>query len=142
MSNEKFDEIMIVLLVLFEVISCVGLLLCGCFLGFDKNPAFFLLILPGIYLFIIALDRTKCPWRLGLLPKEPNEPPVNPPTPFSKYFWKDANGNHPKLFTTITLEDVKSGKYTPANSEYQEKIIVYLKKLRDINTYSQCVIYP
>jgi nicotinamidase-related amidase len=55
------------------------------------------------------------------------------------YFWEDAQGNHPKPFTQITLKDVQSGKWNPVFMPERAK--EYLKRLEQQQDYTH-VVWP
>ena len=53
-------------------------------------------------------------------------------------YWKDKDGNNPPLFSVITAEDVKSGKWIP---QYNKDLaIVYLEQLAEKGEV--CTIWP
>ena len=50
---------------------------------------------------------------------------------WSKEFWVDADGNHPEVFTVITAEDVRNGKWKPKfpHQISQSDAVDYVKRL-------------
>lgn len=44
-------------------------------------------------------------------------------------FWVDKDGAHPKPFTTITLQDIKDGKYNTSSTDDRDITIEYLEQL-------------
>lgn len=59
---------------------------------------------------------------------------------FHPAYWKDVNGNAPTLFTLITAQDVKNGKWKTVNDE-QERSLDYLENL-EANGQKQLCIWP
>ncbi len=58
-------------------------------------------------------------------------------------FWKDANGNHPSPFTTITAQDIKDGKWQTAfNPQWAVHYVEELEKKGKILTIwtDHCII--
>lgn len=53
-------------------------------------------------------------------------------------YWKDKDGNHPPLFSVITAQDVRNGKWTPQYNK--EKALPYLEQLQQ--TGQVCTIWP
>lgn len=71
---------------------------------------------------------------------------------FHAAFWVDSNGNHPPMFTMISLDDVKSGKWLPnpamaaflTKHSYQALVdhaLHYCNKLAERNRYL-LIIWP
>jgi len=56
-------------------------------------------------------------------------------------FWKDTHGAHPTPFTTITLDDVRSGKWSTTNPQLMAKGQHYVEELAKHNRY-QLMIWP
>lgn len=53
-------------------------------------------------------------------------------------YWKDKDGKHPELFSILTAEDVKSGKWLP---QYNKgRAIIYLERLE--KNGEVCTIWP
>lgn len=64
-------------------------------------------------------------------------------------FWKDSAGNHPPIFTIITANDVKQGKWTPtqlgkkdAKTTVAEYAINYTQTLEKNGRYPLCIWPP
>lgn len=58
-------------------------------------------------------------------------------------FWKDSNGKHPDVFTTITPEDVHNGTWSPTsfNRKWRERALEYVDKLAANGKYP-LMIWP
>ena len=54
-------------------------------------------------------------------------------------FWKDADGAHPKPFTTITAEDIEKGAWKPSRDEHAAWALEYAKALEAGGKYKICV---
>lgn len=54
-------------------------------------------------------------------------------------FWKDSSGNHPDPFTTISIDDIKSGKWTTYNPQYLPRATDYVQQLADGGRYPLCI---
>jgi nicotinamidase-related amidase len=57
-------------------------------------------------------------------------------------FLKDSNGNHPKPFTIIDIDDVKTGKITTTNPSFLLRFTKYLQALLDNGRYPHCIWPP
>lgn len=60
---------------------------------------------------------------------------------FYPTFWIEDNGNHPQPFTTITIDDIKSGKYRAKNDEDQLDAVRYIASLESTGRY-KLTIWP
>lgn len=60
---------------------------------------------------------------------------------FHPLFWVGEDGKHPKPFTTITLQDVQNGIWTPINSIDSSAVKAYLKSLK-IRNKQTLTIWP
>ncbi|MBO5137377.1 MAG: hypothetical protein J6B81_02645 [Spirochaetaceae bacterium] len=56
-------------------------------------------------------------------------------------FWKDANGNHPPVYTQITSKDFANGIYQPVDPSLNERVRDYLFKLESRSRYN-LIIWP
>lgn len=56
-------------------------------------------------------------------------------------FWKNSDGQHPAPFTTITLADVQSGKWTTSNPLWMARGMAYVEALESNHRY-QLTIWP
>lgn len=54
-------------------------------------------------------------------------------------FWKDENGNSPAPFTTITKEDVESGKWLPRDSSLLDHCLFYTEELEKKGRFKLCI---
>lgn len=57
-------------------------------------------------------------------------------------FWVDGKGNHPGVFTLISEDDVKDGKWRTTNPQFQKRAAEYVKYLKDNNRYMLCIWPP
>lgn len=57
------------------------------------------------------------------------------------YFWKNKDGEHPKPYTIIRLEDFKNKKWIPYKEELQEKAERYITGLNKRDCY-ELIIWP
>lgn len=53
-------------------------------------------------------------------------------------YWKDKGGNSPTLFSTVSFNDVKNGKWIPQFNK--ERALIYLKRLEEKG--EACTIWP
>lgn len=58
---------------------------------------------------------------------------------FHPAWWKDADGNQPQPFTTITADDLLTGKWDTALAENRERTLSYLQNLEANNSLRLCV---
>lgn len=56
-------------------------------------------------------------------------------------FWRDAQGNHPLPFTTITLSDVENKRWQPVASKCYRRVKAYVKELEKRGRY-QLTVWP
>jgi nicotinamidase-related amidase len=56
--------------------------------------------------------------------------------------WIDSKGNHPTPFTIITVNDLKSGKWTTTNPMFQSRMISYCETLEKNSRYPLCIWPP
>lgn len=56
-------------------------------------------------------------------------------------FWKDSNDKHPAPFTTITVDEVRAGKWKTTNPSLLNKGLHYVEELAKHNRY-QLMIWP
>ena len=54
---------------------------------------------------------------------------------FFSIFWVDSEGNHPKIFTIITLDDIDSGKWKCFKPEWQGRAANYVRQLAKNGRY-------
>jgi len=54
-------------------------------------------------------------------------------------FWRDERGNQPEPFTQIRLEDLASGKWTPADAKAKARVADYLRKLEATGKYRHTI---
>lgn len=54
---------------------------------------------------------------------------------FHPAWWRDANGDHPAPFTTISAEDVRQHRYTPALKEHRDEGLEYVERLEKNGKY-------
>lgn len=57
-------------------------------------------------------------------------------------FWIDAQGSRPPPFTQITVEDVESGRWRPAQATLQQRALEYVHALRNNHRYVLTVWPP
>jgi len=57
-------------------------------------------------------------------------------------WWIDANGNHPKIYTIISEDDIKNGKWRTSNPAAQKRSAEYVSKLAQNKRYPLCVWPP
>ena len=57
-------------------------------------------------------------------------------------FWIDSNGNHPNPFTIISLDDIKTGKWTTTNPHFLIRATKYVQTLADNGRYLLCIWPP
>lgn len=51
---------------------------------------------------------------------------------FEPHFWKDENGETPKPFTVITVQDVRNGKFFPRDEKFDKEFLIkYLTQLEN-----------
>lgn len=50
-------------------------------------------------------------------------------------FWKDERGNQPAPFTSVSLQDVKSGKFSPVDGSLLSDVLAYLDALEAAGKY-------
>lgn len=56
-------------------------------------------------------------------------------------FWINSSGDHPPIFTNISVEDVKDGVWKPYNPADSKRALAYVKSLRDNQRY-ELTIWP
>lgn len=56
-------------------------------------------------------------------------------------FWKDSHGNHPPVFTRITLPEVEEGKWTTTQPGLYKRALDYVRKLEQNGRY-ELTIWP
>jgi len=57
-------------------------------------------------------------------------------------FWNDSNGAHPAPFTTITVADVESGRWTPVLPNLHRRMLTYVQTLESHSRYPLCIWPP
>ncbi|HOV91216.1 MAG TPA: isochorismatase family protein [Syntrophorhabdaceae bacterium] len=57
-------------------------------------------------------------------------------------FWKDSSGRNPEPFVIISLEDVRSGKWTTARPDMMERAVLYIQELEKKGRYNLCIWPP
>jgi len=58
---------------------------------------------------------------------------------FHQSWWVNKDGNHPPVFTLITVKDVEDGVWTTAVPEYFKKSLEYLKELEIRGRFNLCI---
>lgn len=58
-----------------------------------------------------------------------------------KLWWIDEAGNHPNNYTTISIDDVESGKWKPVDTDKQDYALMYVRELAKKNKY-KLIIWP
>jgi nicotinamidase/pyrazinamidase len=56
-------------------------------------------------------------------------------------YWINSNGEHPKPFTIITMDEVKNGKWQPTVPSYRNRALNYVETLK-VNGRYDLIIWP
>ena len=54
-------------------------------------------------------------------------------------FWRNSNGDNPPIFTIITSQDIKDGKWIPIFPQYAQRMIKYEEELEKGGKYPHCI---
>ena len=57
-------------------------------------------------------------------------------------FWIDPEGNHPKPFTIITVEDVEKGRWSPSDESLKDRMLRYVRALHENGRYPLTIWPP